>query len=171
MYKKDIYRFFNLHKLIIMVLETAGNEIPDRGQGNGEGKQALFPVVQVIADNRFYVVFVDGRTVFHKSREIMSAFFLPPDYFNLVRQRHLGIRNNESWHECMRFVADTASDAADAYADNTVRDFKGANITGMDRKTGGVSTGACELVDLEPADEVIINILDIFSIGIAIESG
>lgn len=125
-----------------MVAETAGNEIPDRDQGNGEGKQALFPVAQVIADNCFDVILVDGRTVLHESREIMFTFFLPLDYFNLVRQHHLRIRNNESRHEGMGFVADTASDTADAYADITVRDFKGAGVISVDGKAGGVSTGA-----------------------------
>lgn len=71
MYKKDIYSFFNLHKLVFMVAETAGNEIPDRDQGNREGKQALFPVVQVIADNCFDVILIDGRTTLHEAREIM----------------------------------------------------------------------------------------------------
>ncbi len=34
-----------------------------------------------------------------------------------------------------------------------------------------MSTGACELMELEAADEGIIFILNIFSIGVAIESG
>ena len=125
-----------------MVPETAGNELPDGIDGNGKGKQALFPVVQEIADNCFNVILVDGGTALHESREIMSAFFLPPDYFNLVRQHHLGIRNNESRHEGMGFVADTAPDAADANADITVRDFKGAGVISVDGKAGGVATGA-----------------------------
>lgn len=125
-----------------MVPETTGNEIPDGIDGNGKGKQALFPVVQEITDNCFNVILVDGRTVLHESREIMFAFFLPPDYFNLVRQHHLRIRNNESRHEGMGFVTDTASDTADAYADITVRGFKGAGVISVDGKAGGVSTGA-----------------------------
>lgn len=152
-----------------MVPETTGNELPDGIDGNGKGKQSLFPVMQEIADNCFNVILVDGRTLLHESRKIMSAFFVPPYYFNLVRQHHLGIRNNESRHEGMGFDADTASDTAEANADITVRDFKGAGVTSVDGKAGGVSTGARELVKLEPADEVIINILEILSIGIAIE--
>lgn len=97
---------------------------------------------QVIADNCFNVILVDGRTALHESGEIMSAFFLPLDYFSLVRQHHLRIRNNENRHEGMGFVADTAPDAADAYADITVRDFKGAGVISVDGKAGGVSTGA-----------------------------
>ena len=99
-------------------------------------------MVQEIADNCFNVILVDGGTALHESREIMSAFFLPPDYFNLVRQHHLGIRNNESRHEGMGFVADTAPDTADANADITVRDFKGAGVISVDGKAGGVATGA-----------------------------
>ena len=51
---------------------------------------------------------------------------------------------------------DTAADTADTQADGTVRDFKGAGVISVDRKTGRVSTGASELVELETADEVII---------------
>lgn len=64
------------------------------------------------------------------------------DYFNLVRERSLRIRDNESRHEGMCSVADTAADTADAYADITVRDFKGAGVISVDGKAGGVSTGA-----------------------------
>lgn len=52
-----------------------------------------------------------------------------------------------------------------------IRDFKGAGVISVGGKTGRVSAGAYELVKLELTDEVIIFILDIFRIGIAIESG
>lgn len=122
----------------------------------------------VIADNCLDVILVDGRTAVHEGREIMVPIFQPLNYFNLVRQRCLGIRDNESWHEGMRFTAHTAADTADTQADGTVRDFKGAGVISVDRKTGRMSTGASELVELETADEVIIFFLDIFRIGIAI---
>lgn len=68
-------------------------------------------------------------------------------------------------------ATDTAADAADTHTDKTVKDFKGAEVIGMDTEAGRVTTGACELVELETKDESIIFILDIFSIGVAIESG
>lgn len=52
-----------------------------------------------------------------------------------------------------------------------MRLFWGAGIISVYEKAGRVSTGACELVELEAADEGIIFILNIFSIGVAIESG
>lgn len=113
MYKKDIYRFFNLHELISMVPETAGDEVLNGTERNGEGKQTLLPVPLVIADNRFNVILVDGRAALHEGREIMFPVFELLNYFNLVRQCCLGIRNDESWHEGMRFTTGTAADAAD----------------------------------------------------------
>lgn len=154
-----------------MVPETAGDEVLNGTERNGEGKQALLPVPPVIADNRFNVILVDGRAALHEGREIMVPIFQPPDDLSLVRKCRLGIRDNESGHEGMRFTANTAADTAETQADGTVRDFKGAGIISVDGKTGRVSAGAYELVKLELTDEVIIFILDIFRIGIAIESG
>jgi len=113
LYKKDIDRFFNLHKLVFMVQETAGNEVLNGIKRNGEGKQTLPPVPLVIADNCFNVILVDGRAALHEGGEIMVPILQPPDDLNLIGQRHLGIRDNESGHEGMRFTTGTAADAAD----------------------------------------------------------
>jgi len=113
-------------------------------------------VALVIADNSLDVILVDGRTVLHEGRETMVPIFQPLNYFSLVRQCCLRIRNDKSWHEGMCFTADTAADTVDTQADGTVRDFKGAGVISVDRKTGRVFTGASELVELETADEVII---------------
>lgn len=154
-----------------MVPETAGDEVLNGTGRNGEGKQTLFPVSSVIADNCFNVILVDGRAALHEGREIMVSIFQTPDDPNLVRQCHLGIRDNESGHEGMGFTTDTATDTAETQAYGTVRDFKGAGIISVDGKACLVSTGAYELVELEVTDEAIVNFLDILSIGIAIESG
>ena len=69
----------------------------------------------------------------------------------------------------MSFTADTTADAADTDRDRVVKDFKGANVISMDREAGRVTTGTFELVELKITDKVIINILNIFSIGVAIE--
>lgn len=154
-----------------MVPETAGDEVLNGTERNGEGKQTLLPVEPVIADNSFNVILVDGRAALHEGREIMVSIFQTPDNPSLVRKCRLGIRYNESGHEGMRFTANTAADTAETQADGTVRDFKGAGIISVDGKACLVSTGACELVELEVTDEAIVNFLDILSIGIAIESG
>lgn len=96
-----------------MVFETAGNKVLNGIQRNGAGKQTLFPVSSVIADNCFNVILVDGRTALHEGGEIMVPLFQPPDDPSLVRQCHLGIRDNESGHKGMCFATETAADAAD----------------------------------------------------------
>lgn len=125
----------------------------------------------VIADNCFNVILVNGRTALHEGGEIMVPIFQSMDDLNLVRQCHLRIRDNESGHEGMCFVTGAAADAADLQEDRTVKDFKRAEVISMYRKTGRVSTGACELEEVEAVDEAIIFILNIFSIGVVIKSG
>lgn len=128
-------------------------------------------MADVITDDCPDVVFVNGGRAFHKACKIVGFFLGTPDYFGLVGQGYPGVRDNEGRHECMGPATDTAADAADTHTDKTVEDLKGAEVISMDMEASRVSAGACELVELEIKDESIIFILDIFSIGVAIESG
>lgn len=86
--KKCIDRFFNLHKLVPVMMETAADKRDKRRKRDRIGKQAFLPVQQVVTDNRADIVFVNAGAAFHDRRKIMAAFSLVCD-LGLVRGRNL----------------------------------------------------------------------------------
>ena len=91
------------------------------------------------------------------------------DYPGLVVQGDLGVRDNKSRQEGVRFAAVTATDTADTHMDGGGRCFEGTMVITVNSEACRVTTGTGQPVELQPGDEVIIFILDIFGIGIAIE--
>lgn len=91
------------------------------------------------------------------------------DYPGLVVQGDLGVRDNKSRQESVRFTAIPATDTADTHMDGSGRCFEGTMVITVNSEACRVAAGTGQLVELQPGDEVIIFILDIFGIGIAIE--
>ena len=128
--EKGIDRFFNLHELVSVMMETAADKRGKRHKRNRIGKQAFLPVQQVVTDNRADIVFVNAGAAFHDRRKVMAAFSLACD-LGLVRGRDLGIRDNKGRQECMCLFAFAAEYAHDAHADWSCRGFQSAVVVSM----------------------------------------
>lgn len=139
-----------------MVVKTSGNKGVKRRKRYGMGKQALLPVKQVITDHRADAAFVYAGTVFHDSRKVAVALCLVCDP-GLEWGRDLGIRDNKSREEGMRFFAFPAEYTHDAHADRAGRSFEGAVVIGMHAQTAGMTAGAGKLVKLEVRNNRVIN--------------
>ena len=139
-----------------MVVKTSGNKGVKRHKRYGIGKQAPLPVKQVITDHRADAASVYAGTVSHDSGKATAAFSLFCD-LGLEWGRDLGIRDNKSREEGMRFFTFTAEYTQDAHADRAGRGFEGAVVIGMHAQTAGMAAGAGKLVKLEVRNNTVIN--------------
>ena len=144
-----------------MVVKTSGNKGVKRRKRYGIGKQAFLPVKQVITDHRADAAFVYAGTVFHDSGKVTAAFSLLSDLC-LEWGRDLGIRDNKSREEGMRFFTFAAENTHDAHADRAGRRFEGAVVIGMHAQTAGMAAGAGKLVKREVRNNRVINFANFF---------
>ena len=138
------------------MMKTFGNKGAKRCKWYGMGKQALFPVQQVITDNGSDITFVNAGAAFHDSRKIM-AVLRPAGDLGLVWGRDLGIRDDERRQEGMRFFTCCAEYTHDAHADRTGRSLEGAVVISMYAETSGLVAGACDLMKRKVCDNRVIN--------------
>ena len=102
--------------------KASGNTGVKRSKRYRVGKQALFPVKQVVTDDRADIAFVYTGTLLHDSRKVMAGICLLCDLC-LVWGRDMGIRDNKGRQEGMGFFTFCAKYTHNAHTDWAGRDF------------------------------------------------
>lgn len=121
----------------------------------------MFPVEQIVTDDRTNVVFIYTGTASDKGREITGAFPKVCN-FGLVRGRGLRIWDDKSRQESVGLAAFTADDTFYTHANRSGRCFKGTVIVSVHRKACRAAAGTCELVKLKACRGRVVNFLNFF---------
>lgn len=127
-------------------------------QGDAFGKKALFPVAEVGANDGLNVVLINAGDAFQKGTESRLVRETLNDLY-LVWGGYLGVRNDKRRYKGVCPVAFAAAEATDAQPYEATRSLESALVIAVDRQAGGMPTGACELMELQGGNDVIVNFL------------
>ena len=146
----------DLHELASESVQTGNSQRVIESSADRE--KALLPVAPVLADDIFYVVFIDEEVPVKdriRRRAVLRAF----KDFLLVFERDLGIRDYQGQQECVGFMTFGAENPLDREQDRFRHELQAALIMAIKNQASLFAAGAFKPVELEGSDCPVINIL------------